>query len=346
MPWRLQREIDVEVAGIEQLGEIVGDRQLLGLLKQERVLDRDGGGLDQHQQHVEVAAREVAPGAVEHLHDADDATARDERGAQHRPGLEAALLVEAGREALVFVNVVDDHRLAVLRHPTGHAFAERQPRARDLFPLGAQCRLEDELRAFLVDEQQRPRLGGDQDLDLAHHQLDHLLRLQDRVGRLDDVGEDPQLLRRGMGRVVEGVGGVGLRRSADASQDLAGVRVSRLPGADVEIEAQLRRAADEACVVASRNGPERLTRKGFSKRLDAGHSGARRDLEQRGVALEVREPGFLLPGCRGEEVHGEAFPGRALQHAPQCGLGENRDARQEPPSWTDTERLTSDEIPS
>ena len=72
MPWRLQRlisraDVEVQVARVEELGEVVGDGELLGALEQDRVLDGDGAGLDQGEQHVEVGLGEAAPQLVDDL---------------------------------------------------------------------------------------------------------------------------------------------------------------------------------------------------------------------------------------------------------------------------------------
>src|SRR4051794_40448903 len=84
----LASDVQVQVARVEELGEIVGDRELLRLLEQDRVLDGNGARLHERQQDVEVAVGEPAAQLVDDLDDTDRAAARNERGAKDRTGLE------------------------------------------------------------------------------------------------------------------------------------------------------------------------------------------------------------------------------------------------------------------
>ena len=108
----LAAEVDVQVARVEELGEVVGDGELLRALEEDRVLDGDGAGLHQGQEHVEVGLREAAPQLVDDLHHADGVAAGDEGRAQDGAGLELGLAVELAREARVAGGVVHDRGLA------------------------------------------------------------------------------------------------------------------------------------------------------------------------------------------------------------------------------------------
>ena len=59
----LAPDVEVQVARVEELGQVVGDGELLGALEQDGVLDGDGAGLHQRQQQVEVGLGEAAAAA-------------------------------------------------------------------------------------------------------------------------------------------------------------------------------------------------------------------------------------------------------------------------------------------
>ena len=160
----------------------------------------------------------LPPQLVDDLHHADGAAARDEGRAQDRARLELGLGVEPAREARVARGVVDDGGLAGLRHPARDALADLHAERGDVLALLAQRQLEGQLLLLLVDHQHRPGLGGDELLDLGHDQLDHLARLQDGVGGLDDVGEDGQPL-----------GGLRSCRPTSSAREVAGLRASGRP---------------------------------------------------------------------------------------------------------------------
>ena len=59
----LAPDVEVQVARVEQPGEVVGDGELLGALEEDGVLDGDGAGLHQGEQQLEVGLGELAPPA-------------------------------------------------------------------------------------------------------------------------------------------------------------------------------------------------------------------------------------------------------------------------------------------
>jgi hypothetical protein len=56
----LSPDVQVQVARVEEAGEVVGDGELLRALEQDGVLDGDGAGLDERQQQLEIALGELA----------------------------------------------------------------------------------------------------------------------------------------------------------------------------------------------------------------------------------------------------------------------------------------------
>ena len=98
-------------------------------------------------------------------------------------------------------------------------------------PLGAERRLEHQLLLLLVDHQQRPGLGGDQLADLLDHQLDHLARLEDRVGGLHDVGQDREPARRRLKRRRARARAAAAGRGARGSRGRARPRAAGPPAA-------------------------------------------------------------------------------------------------------------------
>src|SRR5450432_3365217 len=84
----LAADVQVQIAGVEQAREVVGDGELLRTLEQDRVLDGDGAGLDEGEQQLQIGLAELAPALVDDLHHADGTAARDERSAEHGTGLE------------------------------------------------------------------------------------------------------------------------------------------------------------------------------------------------------------------------------------------------------------------
>ena len=126
----LAADVDVQVARVEELGEVVGDGELLRALEEDGVLDGDGAGLHQGEQHLQVGLGELAPQLVDDLHHPDGAPAGDEGRAQDGAGPELGLGVELPGEAGVLGGVVDDGGLARLRHPARDALPDLHPERR------------------------------------------------------------------------------------------------------------------------------------------------------------------------------------------------------------------------
>jgi hypothetical protein len=255
----LAPQVQVQVARVEQTREIVRDRELLGALEQDRVLDRDRARLDERQHLLEVRLGEAAAALVQDLEHADRAPARDERGAQDRARLERGLGVDVRREARVALDVVHDRRLAALGHPAGDALADLGPDRRGLLALGAERGLEHQLLLLLVHHQQRPGLGRDQLADLLDHELDHLARLEDRVRGLHDVGQDREPARGGGRRRLLPVRARGAGRAPRAlhvRQHRFGRRVAAAPG----LRPRSRARAPRSCAACARRGAPRALR--------------------------------------------------------------------------------------
>ena len=166
----LAAEVEVQVARVEQPREVVGDRELLGALEQDRVLDRDRARLDerQHAARGPVCVKRPAE-LVDDLEHADRAPARDERGAQDRARLELGLACRlAARSA--------GRARRRSRSPACRSAATQPATPSPIFTPEARRRpcpsrrapLEDQLLLLLVDHQHRPGLGGDQLADLLH----------------------------------------------------------------------------------------------------------------------------------------------------------------------------------
>ena len=170
--------------------------------------------------------------------------------------------------------------------------------------LLAQGQLEGQLLLLLVQHEDGPGLGGDQLLDLGHDQLDDLARLQDRVGRLHDVGEDGQALGgRAQPRLrVPGRGAAWPSRARAASRWASTSRAGGspgAPGAEVEVEAELARALQDR---RRRSAGRRCPPAGGAGRGAAPRSGAparRRGRARRGPRRSRRPRGAARPPAAG-----------------------------------------------
>ena len=213
---------------------------------------------------------------------------------------------------------------------------------RDVAALGAERRLEDQLLLLLVDHQQRPGLGGDQLRIFSIDQLDHLARLEDRVGGLDDVGQDRQALGGGLAAVGPP------RRCApphgaarEVGQHGGRGRVGGLPGLEHEVElraAARRRSARGVGGRASRpptGRPGSARRTALSRMRGAGRRrprAARRGSARGRAAGAVgagRAPGTRTPAHRpGARAGGASATARRKRpRASLCGDLSSRPSR-------------------
>ena len=103
--------------------------------------------------------------------------------------LELVLLVVPTLKARVAGHVVHDRRLASLGHPPRNTLSDLQTNVAEVVSLFSQRQLEGKLFFLLVDEQDRPRFGRYEPLDVRHDHGNDALRFQYRVGGGDDITE-------------------------------------------------------------------------------------------------------------------------------------------------------------
>ena len=316
----LAAEVEVQVARVEEARQVVRDRELLGALEEDGVLDRDRAGLDEGQHEGEVVAGEAAAELVDDLEDPDRPPARHERRAEDRPRLELRPRVHPGREARVARRVVDDRGLAALRHPAGDALPDLQAEGGDVAPLGAEGGLEHQLLLLLVHHEERPGLGGDELADLLDDQLDHLARLEDRVGRLHHVGEDGEPPRRGLR--PRGALAARPRRGAPRTLQVGehGLRerVRGTPGLDHEVEPEAVDPPQRPGIGGDGQAAHGPCGEGAPRRPHRARGGLGTDREE-GPGEPPRVEPRAAAGGGGEELVLEPSPRGRLQAAAERG---------------------------
>jgi hypothetical protein len=331
----LPAQIEVQVARVEELGQIVGDGELLGALEENRVLQSDRARLDQGQHEIEVGAGEPPLTLVDDLEDADCPPPRDEGRAQDRAGGELGPPVVAVGEPGIPAGVVHDGGLALSGHPTRHPLAHLEAVGGDGPAPGAEGGLEDELLLFLVDHQERPGLGWDELADLLHDQLDHLARLEDGVGGLDHVGQDRQPLRGRLERLPNRGGAVRAPTAGTLEMGMngAGGRVAGAPDLEDEVEAEPSRPPQGRGVGRDRHPADGLAGQGLAHDLDCPRLGVGPGLDERpgqGLGREI-EAG-PRSGERQELVL-ESRPRGTPEPASQRRTAKHNHARQDVLSW-------------
>ena len=271
----LAPDVEVEVARVEELGEVVGDGELLGALEEDGVLDGDGAGLDQGEQQLQVGLGELPAQLVDDLHHADGAPARDEGRAEDGAGAgtgSCCRSCRAKRGSLeVSLTMAGLPVWATQPAMPSPIFTRNDG---DVLALLPQRQLEGQLLLLLVHHQHGPGLGGDELLDLGHDELDDLARLQDGVGGLHDVGEDGQALRRSCvscratscrrllarPRACARPRGGPAPRCAGGSPGRQEPRWKSKPSCDERLQDRRRRSAGRRCPPACRGSARRSAR--------------------------------------------------------------------------------------
>ena len=158
----------------DELGSCLVDGLELGrayfrLLLLATLLDDAGKqvGNGAELRHVRVA--ELSPGLGLDVQYAHDPIAPGERHGQHR-GDESALVDPADpQESGIRFDIGNDDRIAALRHPPGHAFAEWHPGPADLESVEAVGGGEREVRSISIEEIER----GDVRMECVAGLIDH-----------------------------------------------------------------------------------------------------------------------------------------------------------------------------
>ena len=324
----LAAEVEVQVARVEELGQVVGDRELLGALEEDRVLDGDRAGLDQRQHQLR-SARVKRPPSLLMISTTPIVRPRETSGAQRIERVwNCVRLSNLARETRVARGVVDDRGLAGLRHPPRDALAHLDAEGDTSPALRPERQLERQLLPLLVDHQHRPGLGRDELLDLLHDQLDHLAWLEDRVGGLHDVRQDRQPARGGARGRRSRRGGrraIAAPRGRKMRQHRVGARIRGPPCLEQEVETEPLDALQRARVGRDRQAAHRPAGQRFAQPIEPKRRNPGRDLDQSGVEAPGGQRGRLP--ARAQELVGEPSGGKPLQPAPQQRPSENRDAR-------------------
>jgi hypothetical protein len=148
-------QVLVQELAVVGLGQRIGHRQP----PQARVVDveRDGGG--DEAEDLEVVHGEGARAHRGHGHDADARVAVGDGHAGERA--DAALGFGMHLVARVERDVVDERRLAPLRHPAGHALAEPERHAGQVVARQPGGRLAEQALAVVVEQHDRAGIGAD-----------------------------------------------------------------------------------------------------------------------------------------------------------------------------------------
>src|SRR5258708_4857201 len=102
-------------------------------------------------------------------------------------------------EAVVLAGVADDQRLAVLRHPTGDAFAQTQPHAADSRLRQPVRGCQDKLRGRLVPEVQGADLGPRRGPRLVDHRRQQGIMVDRACGAREQPGQEFELVPASVG---------------------------------------------------------------------------------------------------------------------------------------------------
>src|SRR3972149_5629303 len=190
-------QTDIQIVGVVELRQVVGNSQLLRPLKEKGVLQGNSRRLDEGEKQIQIPFRESTPrGAIQNLHHAYRRSSGDQRGTENRASAQLRLLVIPALEARIVRDVVHNGGLAGLRHPARYPLPDLQSDVAEVLSLFAQCHLEGELPLALIDEENGPGLRRYELLDVGHDHRHHTPWLQDGVCGGDDLGEHLQTLGR------------------------------------------------------------------------------------------------------------------------------------------------------
>ena len=184
------QEVGLDLAGQLQL---LADALLLHQLgRHAGIADHQGRGGGEHLEQVLVAGLEqaVAEVLVQHLHHPEALALEQQRGAQHRTGLEAGGGVHEVGEVVVLAHVADELDLAGGGAAADDALVRLEPQPHHVHRTGA--RLADQLAAAFLQEKQRGGLRVHVAGDLGHRMVQGLVQVQGGGEGLAHVGEQPE----------------------------------------------------------------------------------------------------------------------------------------------------------
>lgn len=183
----------VQMACVVEAGAIVGDREFLDLLDGARVFNRDGRVIAERVQEEHLVVGEAFHRAIDELDHAEHAMLRFERHADDRARLPLGHLVDTLGEARIVVNVRHEERLAVFSHPSRNAFSHFETDAFEGVGSVTDGDSKVELVFLLIDHQERPGVGPEEDGHLLHDGLQDRIEVQRGREGFSDIVEDADL---------------------------------------------------------------------------------------------------------------------------------------------------------
>src|SRR5262249_11831466 len=150
----------VEITGVVELGQIVGDRKLLETSESLRVLEKDGHGLEESREHARIATAEalllIRPKQLDH---ADRLPAAEQRESEKLAPAQLTRNLGIGPRASGGGAREEQGSPALQDLPRG-SFSHSQPLAlQRRHPLSA-AGLDVQKALLRIDEQDRPVIHG------------------------------------------------------------------------------------------------------------------------------------------------------------------------------------------
>jgi hypothetical protein len=210
-------EHEIQMARIVKAGAIVSDRQFMDSLDVARILDGDCGVIGERFEKSKIALAEpFGADTVDEFDDAEAMVAEAHWNGDDRARLHFCALVNFREETRIFRGVGNDDDFTCLGDPAGKSLPQFDT---DIFQrFGAfTCRdLKIEFAFIGVHEQQRPRIGPQDLVNLLHDGAKNLVELERRGESLAKLMENSDF--GGFGRL-----GHRARISAplDAAEDFA-----------------------------------------------------------------------------------------------------------------------------